>query len=81
MDAMKSKQIKVQYASRVSSSGCYAQSRYTIYPKIQMEGKWLETLGFHVGDTVRVDYSEGEIHIWIQPANKPLQAESVKEVR
>lgn len=78
---MKSKQIKVQYSSRVTSSGGCLQSRYTTYPKIQMEGKWLEALGFHVGDAVRVDYGEGEIHIRIQPANEPLQAKNGKEVQ
>lgn len=32
-------------------------------PKIKMEGKWLEELGFHIGDKLRVEYGEGAIHI------------------
>ena len=36
-----------------------------------MEGKWLEALGFHIGDSLQVDYEEGAIHIRLaapQPA-------------
>jgi len=28
-----------------------------------MEGKWLEELGFHIGDAIQVAYEEGSIHI------------------
>ncbi len=28
-----------------------------------MEGKWLETLGFHIGDSIQVAYEKGSIHI------------------
>jgi toxic protein SymE len=54
---MKNKRIKVQYSSRSNSSG------YSMYPKIQMEGKWLEAIGFQIGDSLQVDYQNGEIHI------------------
>ena len=51
------KKIKVQYSSR------YTGRRYSEVPKIQMEGKWLEAIGFSAGDMVLVDYSDGKIII------------------
>lgn len=54
---MKTKTIKVIYNSRQS------RSSYNLLPKIQIEGNWLEALGFHIGDPVQVEYEEGSIHI------------------
>ena len=54
---MKSKNIKVTYASGYSSKDACT------VPKIRIEGKWLEQLGFSVGSTVIVEYEEGSIHI------------------
>lgn len=54
---MKSKTIKVIYSSRQS------RNTYSLLPKIQVEGNWLEALGFHIGDPVKVEYEEGSIHI------------------
>ena len=54
---MKQKNIKVAYTSR--STGGY----YTQVPKIQMEGRWLEELGFSIGNTIVVEYDEGSIRI------------------
>lgn len=54
---MKHKNIKVAYISR-SSGGSYTQ-----VPKIQMEGRWLEELGFSIGSTIVVEYDEGSIRI------------------
>ena len=71
----KTKNIKVQYSSRCSGSG-YG-SRYTYHPKIQMEGKWLEELGFHIGDSLKVEYEEGSIRI--TPASKPLMMVAEQE--
>ena len=51
------KTIKVQYSTR------YTGKRYSEVPKIQMEGKWLEAIGFSVGDKIRVDYGDGKIII------------------
>lgn len=51
------KTIKVQYSTR------YNDKRYSEVPKIQMEGKWLEAIGFSVGDKIRVDYDDGKIII------------------
>ena len=51
------KTIKVQYSTR------YTDRRYSEVPKIQMEGKWLEAIGFSVGDKIRVDYGDGKIII------------------
>ncbi len=54
---MKHKNIKVAYTSR-SSGGSYTQ-----VPKIQMEGRWLEELGFSIGSTIVGEYDEGSIRI------------------
>ena len=51
------KTIKVQYSTR------YTGRRYSEAPKIQMEGKWLEAIGFSVGDRIHVDYDDGKIII------------------
>ena len=40
---MNKKHIKVAYTSRLSGGS------YTQVPKIQMEGRWLEELGFSIG--------------------------------
>lgn len=63
---MKTKNIKVLYSSR------YSQSRGILHtgsgpcstvPKIQMEGRWLEALGFTIGAPLLVEYEEGSIRI------------------
>src|SRR5699024_5794500 len=54
---MKQKNIKVAYTSRSCGNS------YTQVPKIQMEGKWLEELGFSIGSTIVVEYDDGSIHI------------------
>lgn len=51
---MKTKNIKVQYSSRCKSG---------FAPKIQMEGRWLEALGFPIGTRLVVEYEEGSIRI------------------
>lgn len=73
----KTKNIKVQYSSRCTGGSYYGGSRYTSYPKIQMEGKWLEALGFHVGDMLQVEYEEGFIHI--SPVMQPEPVMMVAE--
>jgi hypothetical protein len=66
---MKTKNIKVLYATRTRENPNHAwhQTTYIETPKIQMEGKWLEALGFHIGDRLQVDYEEGAIHIRLAP--------------
>lgn len=51
---MKTKNIKVQYSSRYQSG---------FAPKIQMEGRWLEKLGFPIGTHLVVEYEESSIRI------------------
>ena len=53
----KTKNIKVAYSNR------YGNHSSTMYPKIQMEGKWLEELGFAIGTRLVVEYEEGSIRI------------------
>lgn len=66
---MKTKKMKVLYSYR-STSGTYPNNtRSTTNPKISMEGKWLEALGFHIGDSILVSYEDGSIHI--SPAPQP----------
>lgn len=54
--SMKTKTIKVIYSTRQSRNN-------QPLPKIQIEGNWLEALGFHVGNPLQVEYEEGSIHI------------------
>lgn len=54
---MKQKNIKVAYTSRSCGNS------YTQVSKIQMEGKWLEELGFSIGSTIVVEYDDGSIRI------------------
>lgn len=69
---MKSKTMKVLYSSRPRidrNAPYYSSTSYIKTPKISMEGKWLEALGFHIGDPIKVEYDEDGIHI------RPLTAE------
>lgn len=54
---MKSKNIKVAYTTRFQKKGLLT------VPKIQIQGKWLEELGFSVGSTIKVEYEDGSIRI------------------
>ena len=73
---MKTKNIKVVYTNRYSQSlgvrhtGCAPSAAV---PKIQMEGRWLEQLGFTIGAPLIVEYEEGSIHI------RTLTAEELAE--
>lgn len=63
---MKTKNIKVVYTSRYSQSlgvRHTGSGPCTAVPKIQMEGRWLEALGFSIGTPLIVEYEEGSIHI------------------
>lgn len=63
---MKSKIIKVLYSSRTRRDfhSIYAGAmRYIWTPKISIEGKWLESLGYHIGDHIKLEYDEQGIHI------------------
>lgn len=54
---MNTKNIKVVYTSR------YSRGSYAPVPKVQMEGRWLEELGFSIGAPLIVEYEEGSIRI------------------
>jgi len=56
---MKTKQMKV-YESWNSS--------HKRNPKICMEGKWLESLGFHIGDQIQISYEDNRIQITAIPS-------------
>ena len=63
---MKTKNIKVVYTYRHCQSGGILHTGTgpcTAVPKIQMEGKWLEALGFSIGTPLIVEYEEGSIRI------------------
>lgn len=68
---MKSKKMKVLYSARAKQAQYVwgRESYYTATPKISMEGKWLEALGFHIGDAIEVSYEDNCIRI--TPAPKP----------
>ena len=54
---MNTKNIKVLYTSR------YSRGSYAPVPKVQMEGRWLEELGFSIGAPLIVEYEKGSIRI------------------
>ena len=63
---MKTKIIKVLSSSRTRRDfhSIYAGAmRYIWTPKISIEGKWLEALGYHIGDHIKLEYDEQGIHI------------------
>ncbi len=66
---MKTKQIKVRYANR--SWGEYREEKSSVNPCISMEGKWLDAIGFHIGERIQVDYEDGMIKIYPLPKNSP----------
>ena len=56
---MKTKIIKVLSSSRTRRDfhSIYAGAmRYIWTPKISIEGKWLEALGYHIGDHIKLEY-------------------------
>lgn len=71
---MNSKKLTVGYSCRYSSSR-YCGSESTTHSKIVMEGKWLEDLGFHIGDKVNIEYEEGMIKISPAPEEVLMVAE------
>lgn len=63
---MKTKIFKVLSSSRTRRDfhSIYAGAmRYIWTPKISIEGKWLEALGYHIGDHIKLEYDEQGIHI------------------
>lgn len=69
---MNQKTLKVCYTNRTNYSSTYRSSGYSTVPKINVEGKWLENLGFHIGDRVNIEYDEGIIKITPAPAEEIL---------
>lgn len=80
---MKTKNIKVVYTYRHHQSGGVLHSGTgpcTAVPKIQMEGWWLEQLGFTIGAPLIVEYEKGSIHIRTLTAEE-LAAKERQEVQ
>lgn len=80
---MKTKNIKVVYTYRHCQSGGILHSGTgpcTAVPKIQMEGHWLEALGFSIGAPLIVEYEEGSIHIRTLTAEE-LAAKAQREAQ
>ena len=71
---MKTKNIKVVYTSR------YSRGSYAPVPKVQMEGRWLEELGFSIGTPLIVEYEEGSIRIRTLTAEE-LEAKEQQEAQ
>ena len=61
----KTKKIRVRYSTRVKTEngGSLRRSCYAKYPKISMEGEWLEKSGLHIGASLLVEYGDGSINI------------------
>lgn len=80
---MNTKNIKVVYTYRHHQSGGTLHTGTgpcTAVPKIQMEGKWLERLGFTIGAPLIVEYTEGSIHIRTLTAEE-LAAKEQQELK
>lgn len=80
---MKTKNIKVVYTYRHYQSGSTLHTGTgpcTAVPKIQMEGHWLEALGFSIGAPLIVEYEEGSIRIRTLTA-KELAAKEQQEAQ
>ena len=61
---MKSKTIKVAYSAQTrKTKNIWNGFHEVLFPKIQIQGKWLDELGFHIGDRLIVEYEKGAIHI------------------
>ena len=61
---MKSKTIKVAYSGQMrKAESPWSGFREVFFPKIQIQGKWLDELGFHIGDRLTVEYEKDAIHI------------------
>lgn len=57
---MKEKEIKVSYiVSRGKRFQC--KSRTYIRPKILISGNWLNSIGFEIGETIKVSVKENQI--------------------
>ena len=77
---MKSKNIKVGYSTNYPGRGINA------VPKIQLEGRWLQELGFSYGSSVIVEIEENAIRIrpytedeLIQQRHQQLQEELTRK--
>lgn len=49
--------------TRSKTDYCGWQTRYHEYPQISLTGKWLNELGIHAGDKVKVQIKDGQITI------------------
>ena len=67
---MNTKKITVTYVGRRHGN------LYSKVPKLQMEGAWLEELGFTIGSSAAVEYGDGVITIRLtRTAPQPAPAE------
>ena len=70
---MNTKNITVTYVGRRHGN------LYSTVPKLQMEGAWLEELGFTIGSSAAVEYGDGVITIRLtKAAPQPASAEHRK---
>lgn len=67
---IKENESSLQRTGKAGSICLGRESYYTATPKISMEGKWLEALGFHIGDAIEVSYEDNCIRI--TPAPQPV---------
>ena len=62
---MRKKELTVYYKSIAKPNNNYfgGDSYYSPRSLIQLQGKWLEDLGFHIGDKINVSYENDRIII------------------
>lgn len=61
---MKERKLKVYSQTRTSSNGnFYSPTHYSEVPTIMLSGKWLESAGFSISDTINVEVMENKLII------------------
>ncbi|MEY8354899.1 SymE family type I addiction module toxin [Lachnospiraceae bacterium 54-53] len=78
---MQTKKMKVLYSSKSRSGSYLGSSTYITTPKISMEGKWLDSLGFHIGDAIEVSYEENCIRISPIPQQPAMVCEALPKYK
>lgn len=69
--------VQSQTDKRLKSIKVLYSNSHTDRPKISIEGKWLEQIGFHIGDRLQISY--GNKYIFISHAADDNQILAVNE--
>ena len=56
-----------RYFPRMAKRGWHGSIDYINLPHIRLSGKWLQSIGFQIGDYIQVEHSENRIVITRHP--------------